>query len=113
MPAKENGSFPADRAVRPVATTLATYGQWESSKGDPTKVSPEALEWILRSGIHHGGIYEVSCDPGYFDPAASNVNHEERGWERETLCDPRSREVLVEEALRLSTMTSSGRRSNG
>jgi len=83
----------------PVVFKGGFYGQWEYGKGDPSKVSPEALCWMLRNEVHHGGIYEMSCHPGYFDPAASYVYHREREWELATLCDPRIREVLAQEGI--------------
>jgi predicted glycoside hydrolase/deacetylase ChbG (UPF0249 family) len=83
----------------PVIFKGGFYAQWEHGKGDPEKVSAEALEWTLRNEVHHGGIYELSCHPGYFDPAVSYVYHREREWELETLCAPRIREVLAEQGI--------------
>lgn len=83
----------------PVVFKGGFYGQWEYGKGEPEKVSVEALSWILRNEIHHGGIYEVSCHPGHLDPAASYVYHEEREWELQTLCDRRIRDVLAAEGI--------------
>lgn len=83
----------------PVVFKGGFYAQWEYGKGDPTKVSVEALSWMLRNEIHHGGLYELSCHPGYFDAAASYVYHREREWELKTLCDPRVRAVLAEQGI--------------
>jgi predicted glycoside hydrolase/deacetylase ChbG (UPF0249 family) len=83
----------------PVVFKGGFYGQWEYGKGERDKVDVAALSWMLRNEIHHGGIYEVSCHPGYVDPGASYVYHAEREWELETLCDPRLREVLAEEKI--------------
>lgn len=83
----------------PVVFKGGFYAQWEYGKGEREKVSPDALEWMLRNEIHHGGIYEVSCHPGYVDPAASYVYHEEREWELQTLVDSRIRRVLAEEGI--------------
>lgn len=83
----------------PVVFKGGFYGQWEYGKGERDKVSVEALSWMLRSEIHHGGIYEVSCHPGYVDPGVSYVYHAEREWELATLCDPKIREVLAQEAI--------------
>lgn len=83
----------------PVVFKGGFYGQWEYGKGERDKVSVEALSWMLENEIHHGGIYEVSCHPGCFDPEASYVYHGEREWELETLCHPRIRAVLAEQKI--------------
>jgi predicted glycoside hydrolase/deacetylase ChbG (UPF0249 family) len=83
----------------PVVFKGGFYAQWEYGKGERDKVSVPALSWMLENEIHNGGIYEVSCHPGYLDPEASYVYHAEREWELETLCNPRIREVLVEQKI--------------
>jgi predicted glycoside hydrolase/deacetylase ChbG (UPF0249 family) len=83
----------------PVVFKGGFYGQWEYGKGEKEKVSVEALSWMLKNEVHHGGIYELSCHPGYFDPAVSYVYHAEREWELATLCDPKIRELLAREAI--------------
>lgn len=83
----------------PVIFKGGFYAQWEYGQGDREKVDVAALEWMLRNEIHHGGIYEVSCHPGYFDPAVNYVYHREREWELATLVDPRIRQVLAEEKI--------------
>lgn len=83
----------------PVVFKGAFYAQWEWGRGEPEKVSVAMLDWLLRDEVHHGGIYEISCHPGYFDPAAKYEYHQEREWELATLCDPRVREILAEEEI--------------
>lgn len=83
----------------PVVFKGGFYAQWEYQKPEPDKVSVAALSWTLRNEVHHGGIYEVSCHPGYFDPAVSYVYHHEREWELRTLCSPQVREVLGEQGI--------------
>jgi predicted glycoside hydrolase/deacetylase ChbG (UPF0249 family) len=48
-----------------------------------------------------GGVYEVSCHPGYYDPTLEAVYHRDREHELRTLVDPRLPQVLLEEGLRL------------
>lgn len=83
----------------PVVFKGAFYAQWEWGKPEREKVGVAMLDWILRREVHHGGLYEVSCHPGYFDPDAAYQYHREREWELETLCDPRVREILAEEGI--------------
>lgn len=86
----------------PVVFKGGFYAQWEYGAGDPEKVSAAALGRMLRQEVHAGGIYEVSCHPGYFDPGVEYVYHREREWELETLCDPRIRELLAAEGIELT-----------
>ena len=87
-----------DRA--PVTFKGGFYGQWEYGVSEPEKVSLEALEKILRRELT-GGIYEMSCHPGYYDPAFDAVYHREREHELRTLTDPRLPRILDEERLHL------------
>lgn len=87
------------RDEAPVVFKGGFYAQWEYGKPDAEKVSLQALERILRREIHDGGIYEMSCHPGYFDADADYVYHREREWELRTLCDPRLRGILGEEMI--------------
>jgi predicted glycoside hydrolase/deacetylase ChbG (UPF0249 family) len=84
----------------PVTFKGGFYGQWEYGVTDPSKISFEALEGILRREIDEG-VYEVSCHPGYVDPALECVYHAERELELKTLCDPRLKAVLAEEGIGL------------
>jgi predicted glycoside hydrolase/deacetylase ChbG (UPF0249 family) len=85
----------------PVVFKGGFYAQWEYGKGDQQRVSVAALEQMLRQEVHHGGLYEVSCHPGYVDPQLEYVYHREREWELRTLCDPRLRAVLAQESIEL------------
>jgi predicted glycoside hydrolase/deacetylase ChbG (UPF0249 family) len=96
--ADEHGIPLRDRA--PVVFKGGFYAQWEHGVSDPSKVSLAALERILRTEILEGGIYELSCHPGYFDPAAELVYHRDRESELATLCDPRLPGILEEEGIR-------------
>ena len=87
------------RDEEPVVFKGGFYGQWEYGKGERDKVSVDALAGMLENEIHNGGIYEVSCHPGYVDPDARYVYHGEREWELATLCTPRIREVLRAQAI--------------
>lgn len=84
----------------PVVFKGGFYGQWQHGISDPSKVSLEALERILRNELT-GGVYELSCHPGYYDPTLEAVYHRDRENELRTLCDSRLPQVLLEEGLRL------------
>ena len=84
----------------PVVFKGGFYGQWEYGVSDPTKVSLDAISHILRKELT-AGIYEMACHPGYFDASAQMVYHHDRELELRTLCDPRLREILGEEGIRL------------
>jgi len=88
------------RDAPPVVFKGGFYAQWEYGVSDPEKVSLAALEKILRNELKEG-IYELACHPGYYDPALQAVYHEDRERELATLCDPRLREILQEEGIRL------------
>ncbi len=61
----------------PVVFKGGFYGQWEYGVSDRAKVSLEALERDPASRAD-GGIYEMSCHPGYVDPELECVYHEDR-----------------------------------
>jgi chitin disaccharide deacetylase len=84
----------------PVAFKGGFYSQWEYGVSDRSKVSLEALERILRRELT-GGIYEMSCHPGYVDPEFHCVYHEDREWELATLCDPRLPGILEDAGITL------------
>lgn len=73
----------------PVRFKGGFYAQWEYGVSDPEKVSLEALMRILSREIEDGGIYEMSCHPGYYDPSLRATYHEDRERELATLTDPR------------------------
>jgi predicted glycoside hydrolase/deacetylase ChbG (UPF0249 family) len=84
----------------PVVFKGGFYGQWEYGVSDPTKVSLQALEGIIRNELTDG-IYEMSCHPGFVDPDFECVYHQDREWELETLCDPRLPEILGDAGIRV------------
>jgi chitin disaccharide deacetylase len=84
----------------PVVFKGGFYSQWEYGVPDRAKVSLEALERILRRELT-GGIYEMSCHPGYVDPEFRCVYHEDREWELATLCDPRLPGILEDAGITL------------
>lgn len=96
--ADEEGLQLRDRA--PVVFKGGFYGQWTYGVFEPERVSFEALERILRHEIGDG-IYEMSCHPGYHDPALEAVYHHEREHELRTLLDPRLRPLLDELGIEL------------
>ncbi|MET0555666.1 MAG: ChbG/HpnK family deacetylase [Vicinamibacteria bacterium] len=84
----------------PVVFKGGFYGQWTYGVFEPEKVSFEALARILRNEIGEG-IYEMSCHPGYQDPALEAVYHHEREHELRTLTDPRLRPLLRDLGIEL------------
>jgi chitin disaccharide deacetylase len=88
------------RDAPPVVFKGGFYAQWVHGVTDPSKVSVAFLSRMLKEELT-AGIYELSCHPGYFDPALEAVYHEERELELETLCDPALREVFAEEGIEL------------
>jgi predicted glycoside hydrolase/deacetylase ChbG (UPF0249 family) len=84
----------------PVVFKGGFYSQWEYGVPDPSKVSLEALERILRRELTTG-IYEMSCHPGYVDPEFECVYHQDREWELATLCDPRLPAILDDAGIEL------------
>jgi predicted glycoside hydrolase/deacetylase ChbG (UPF0249 family) len=85
----------------PVTYKGGFYGQWTHGVPEPDKVSVAFLSRLLREELTDGA-YELCCHPGYLDPAASFVYHQERELELATLTDPRLRAVLAELDVRLT-----------
>lgn len=96
--ADEEGLPLRDRA--PVVFKGGFYGQWTYGVFEPEKVSFDQLARMLREEIADG-IYEMSCHPGYHDPALQAVYHREREHELRTLTDPRLRPLLAELGIAL------------
>lgn len=84
----------------PVVFKGGFYGQWEYGVSDPEKVSFAALERMLRNEIR-SGVYEMSCHPGYVDPALELVYHADREHELATLVDPNLPGLLAQEGIHL------------
>jgi chitin disaccharide deacetylase len=79
----------------PVVFKGGFYAQWVYGVSEPERVSFSALERILRREITEG-VYEMSCHPGYFDPALEAIYHREREAELRTLTDARRPPLLRE-----------------
>ncbi len=58
-------------------------------------MSVESLAWMLETEVQEG-ITEMSCHPGYVDPAHRSSYSAPRATELRTLCDPRVRDVIHE-----------------
>jgi predicted glycoside hydrolase/deacetylase ChbG (UPF0249 family) len=91
LPLRDNG---------PVIYKGGFYAQWEYGVTDPSKVSVEALERILRDEVTDG-VSELGVHPGLPDVSERYVYGSEREIEVRTLCAPRVREVLAEAGIRL------------
>jgi predicted glycoside hydrolase/deacetylase ChbG (UPF0249 family) len=96
--AAETGLHLRDRP--PVTYKGGFYAQWDYGVSDPTKVSFEALTGIIGRELTEG-IYEFCVHPGFFDPDFKAVYHEDREQELQTLCDPRLKDFLKDEGVRL------------
>jgi len=84
----------------PVTFKGGFYAQWEHGVSVPEKVSLDALMRILSHEIGDG-IYEMSCHPGYYDPALEAVYHRDREHELKTLTDPRLPGLIADLGIRL------------
>jgi predicted glycoside hydrolase/deacetylase ChbG (UPF0249 family) len=91
LPMREHG---------PVKYVGGFYAQWEYGVSEPAHVSFEALAEMLRGQIEPG-VTELGCHPGYVQSDFECVYDEDREYEVRTLCDPRVREVLVEQNIEL------------
>ena len=70
------------------------YGQWEWGVTELRHVSFEALRRIMRYEVGDGWT-EISCHPGYPDPAYKAIYLAEREAEVRTLTDPRVRTTVA------------------
>jgi len=75
------------------------YGHW-GGEDHPEQVSVESLLCILEAGVQQG-VTELICHPGYVDPHLDSSYLAVREAEVETLCDPRVREALDRNGIRL------------
>ena len=98
FPGAGPGARPAPEGQPPVIFKGGFYGQWEYGVSDPSKVSLEALQRILRNELR-GGVYELAVHPGYADAPVDNVYHRDRELELATLCDPALPEFLDEQGI--------------
>lgn len=74
------------------------YGQLDTGSPHPQAISAESLIDIVRN--LPAGITELGCHPGETEPLESTYR-EERPLEVVSLCDPRVRAAIDEEAIRL------------
>ena len=88
------------RDLPPVTFKGGFYAQWEYGVSTPEKVSVDALLRILSREIDEG-VYEMSCHPGYYDPALEAVYHRDREHELATLTDPRLRGLIEALGIRI------------
>jgi len=87
------------REHSPVQYFSKFYGQW-AGQTHFEQISAEKLTMMIKMEIGDG-VTELSCHPGYVDANHPTSYHIEREAELRTLCDPRIRRVLVEQAIRL------------
>jgi predicted glycoside hydrolase/deacetylase ChbG (UPF0249 family) len=76
------------------------YGQWEWKVTELRYVGVEFLQEMLRNEMPVG-VTEFSCHPGYITADYVGVYREEREAEIKTLTDPRVRETIEAEKIRL------------
>jgi predicted glycoside hydrolase/deacetylase ChbG (UPF0249 family) len=75
------------------------YAQWDGET-HLEQVGVESLSRMLETEIGEG-ITELACHPGFLDPDPATSYAVEREAELRTLCDPRIRQVLREQAIHL------------
>lgn len=75
------------------------YGQW-GGQTHLEQISVEKLAAMIEREIGDG-VTELSCHPGHVDANHSSTYRIEREAELRTLCDPRIRDVLQRQAIRL------------
>jgi chitin disaccharide deacetylase len=85
----------------PVAYKGGFYGQWEHGVSEPGKIDVAFLSRMLREEFP-AGIYELCVHPGYVDPEASFVYHQDRERELATLTDPRIGALIGALGIRLA-----------
>jgi predicted glycoside hydrolase/deacetylase ChbG (UPF0249 family) len=76
------------------------YAQWEWRVTDLRYVSVPFLSGMLRNEVP-AGVTEFSCHPGYLTADYSGIYAREREAEIATLTDPRIRQILEQERIRL------------
>lgn len=95
-----------------VAFVGGFYAQWEWLVTELKYVSVEFLQGMLRNEVPPGWT-EFSCHPGYRSPGYEAIYLEEREAEVRTLTDPRIRETIEEEGIRLVSYADYGSRAHG
>jgi chitin disaccharide deacetylase len=76
------------------------YAQWEWMVTNLEYVGVPFLQGMLREEVVEGWT-EFSCHPGYLSPDYMAVYNEERESEVHTLTDPRIRQTIEEQGIRL------------
>jgi chitin disaccharide deacetylase len=89
------------REHSPVRYFPSFYGQW-GGETHLEQIGVESLLGMLETEVGEG-FTELSCHPGYADPAIRSGYHLEREVELRTLCDPAIRRALAEQRIRLIT----------
>jgi predicted glycoside hydrolase/deacetylase ChbG (UPF0249 family) len=117
-------SEPARSILIDLANTLATplrdlspdvrylggfYGQTATGEPLASAITAEALVTLIRD--LGPGVTELGCHPGMGDDAGS-VYGRERELEVSALCDPRVRDALADEGIRLCSFNDVGSRSH-
>src|SRR5687768_9822593 len=85
-----------------VAFVGGFYAQWEWGVTDVEHVSVPVLERMVREEVTSGWT-EFSCHPGYRSPDYAAIYLVEREAEVRTLTDPRIREAIDAEGIRLAS----------
>jgi predicted glycoside hydrolase/deacetylase ChbG (UPF0249 family) len=78
------------------------YAQWEWKVTNLDYVSVPFLQKLLREEVPEGWT-EFSCHPGYRSPDFTSVYLIEREAEVRTLTDPRIRQTIAEQGIRLAS----------
>ena len=76
------------------------YGQW-GGETHPEQISVTGLERVLADVLDP--VTELTCHPGYPDPALRTSYDAEREMEVRTLCDPAARDVVYKLGFRLTS----------
>ena len=76
------------------------YAQWEWMVTELKYVGVPFLQEMIRTEIPVG-VTEFSCHPGYVGPDYQAVYNKEREEEIKTLIDPRIRQTIVEQGIKL------------
>jgi predicted glycoside hydrolase/deacetylase ChbG (UPF0249 family) len=87
------------RGHSPARHVGSFYGRW-GGESHFERIGVAGLVRLLCDEVHDG-VTELTCHPGEPEPDRPSSYDIERAVELQTLCDPRIREALVEERIRL------------
>src|SRR5207247_790798 len=87
------------REHSPVRYFSKFYGHWDG-KTHLEQISVDSLVQMMETEIEDG-LTELSCHPGYVEAGDSSGYSAEREAELRTLCDPRVRDLLMEQSIQL------------